>query len=91
MLVSRLGGVAQLDVEKLREKMEDLTKKIEETKEQIKAEQISSDENVDQYLKMSATFTTTPDNNPQLMRLRQIFEKKNNKTAQNIQHLKVTF
>lgn len=45
-------------------------------------------ENVDEYLRMTNNLKDDSDN-PQLLRVKQMFEKKNNKTAQNIMQLQV--
>lgn len=57
--------------------------KISKTKEQIKEVQTSLDENVNEYLKLSANAT---DGNQQ-QRIKQVFEKKNQKSAQQIAQL----
>ena len=57
--------------------------KIGKTKEQIKEVQTSLDENVNEYLKLSANAT---DGNQQ-QRIKQVFEKKNQKSAQQIAQL----
>ncbi len=55
--------------------------KIERTKELIKAEQTSSDDNVNEYLKLSSNADCL-----QRARIKQVFEKKNAKSAQSIIH-----
>ena len=57
--------------------------KIQKTKEQIKEVQTSLDENVNEYLKLSANAT----DNVQQQRIKQVFEKKNQKSAQSITQL----
>jgi hypothetical protein len=57
--------------------------KITKTKEQIKEVQTSLDENVNEYLKLSANATDTV----QQQRVKQVFEKKNQKSAQQIAQL----
>ena len=56
--------------------------KMNKTKEQIKEEQNSRDENVDEYLRLSSCA-----DRHQLSRIKQVFEKKNQKSAQNIAQL----
>ena len=56
--------------------------KINKTKEQIKDEQNSRDENVDEYLRLSSCA-----DRQQLSRIKQVFEKKNQKSAQSIAQL----
>ena len=56
--------------------------KIERTKELIREEQTSRDDNVNEYLKLSSNADRL-----QQGRIKQLFEKKNQKSAQSIQHL----
>ena len=56
--------------------------KMSKTREQIKEEQSSRDENVDEYLRLSSNADRA-----QLSRIKQVFEKKNQKSAQNIAQL----
>jgi len=56
--------------------------KINKTKEQIKREQLERDSNVDEYLRLSSCADRR-----QLDRIKQLFEKKNQKSAQNIAQL----
>lgn len=56
--------------------------KMNKIKEQIKDEQNSRDENVDEYLRLSSCA-----DRQQLSRIKQVFEKKNQKSAQNIAQL----
>ena len=70
------------DAQKLRAILDHFHSKIIRTKESIKAEQNSRDENVNEYLKLAAN----ADKN-QLQRIKSVFEKKNQKSAQNIAHL----
>jgi len=56
--------------------------KMEKTKQQIKEEQNSRDENVDEYLRLSSCA-----DRQQLSRIKQVFEKKNQKSAQSIAQL----
>ncbi|XP_054156452.1 transmembrane and coiled-coil domains protein 2-like isoform X2 [Oppia nitens] len=62
--------------------LEHFQSKIIRTKEAIKTEQNSRDENVNEYLKLAAN----ADKN-QLQRIKSVFEKKNQKSAQTIAHL----
>ena len=55
--------------------------KIEKIKEHIREEQKSRDENVNEYLKLSSNA-----DRQQQVRIKQVFEKKNQKSAQNIVH-----
>lgn len=70
------------DAQKLREILDHFHSKIIRTKESIKAEQNSRDENVNEYLKLASN----ADKN-QLQRIKSVFEKKNQKSAQTIAHL----
>ena len=56
--------------------------KIERTKELIAKEQASRDSNVNEYLKLSSNAS----GQIQMARIKQVFEKKNQKSAQNIVH-----
>jgi len=56
--------------------------KMERTKQQIKEEQNSRDENVDEYLRLSSCA-----DRQQLSRIKQVFEKKNQKSAASIAQL----
>lgn len=70
------------DAQRLRAVQDLFHSKIIRTKESIKAEQNSRDENVNEYLKLAAN----ADKN-QLQRIKSVFEKKNQKSAQTIAHL----
>ncbi|CAG0902111.1 unnamed protein product, partial [Cyprideis torosa] len=70
------------DPERTRLGIEKLAAKIQRTKELIREEQRIKDENVNEYLKV--TYNVDPN---QISRLKQLFEKRNNKTSQNIKHL----
>ncbi|RWS02841.1 Transmembrane and coiled-coil domains protein 2-like protein [Dinothrombium tinctorium] len=62
--------------------IEHLLSKINRTKEAIKQEQTSRDENVNEYLKLAANA-----DKHQLQRIKSVFEKKNQKSAQTISQL----
>ncbi|CAG2107138.1 unnamed protein product [Medioppia subpectinata] len=70
------------DAQRTRALIEHFHTKIIRTKESIKTEQNSRDENVNEYLKLAAN----ADKN-QLTRIKSVFEKKNQKSAQTIAHL----
>jgi hypothetical protein len=67
------------DAQRARALVEHFQSKIVRTKESIKAEQNARDENVNEYLKLAAN----ADKN-QLQRIKSVFEKKNQKSAQTI-------
>lgn len=69
------------DAQKIRSAIEHLHSKINRTKEAIKAEQNARDENVNEYLKLAANADKI-----QLQRIKSVFEKKNQKSAQTIAH-----
>lgn len=73
------GGVSGMDPEAKKKALEMVQSKIGKTKELIKEEQNSRDENVEEYLKLSANA-----DRQQLSRIKQVFEKKNQKSAQSI-------
>jgi len=62
--------------------VDQLQKKMSRTKDQIKREQVSKEENVDEYLRLSSSA-----DKHQLARIKQVFEKKNQKSAQTIAQL----
>jgi len=62
--------------------MDQLQKKITRTRDQIKAELLSKEGNVDEYLRVSSSA-----DKHQLVRIKQVFEKKNQKSAQTIAQL----
>jgi hypothetical protein len=70
------------DAQRVRAVIEHFHSKIVRTKEAIKAEQNLRDENVNEYLKLASN----ADKN-QLQRIKSVFEKKNQKSAQTIAHL----
>ena len=70
------------DAQRLRTVLDHFHSKIIRTKESIKTEQNSRDENVNEYLKLAAN----ADKN-QLLRIKSVFEKKNQKSAQTIAYL----
>lgn len=59
--------------------MKHLHNKITKTKEQIKKEHTSQDDNVNEYLKLSSKADKQA-----ALRMKQLFEKKNEKSAKNI-------
>ena len=59
--------------------LHNLQNKIGKTKEQIKKEQTSRDENVNEYLKLSSKADKQA-----AIRIKQVFEKKNEKSAKNM-------
>ncbi len=69
------------DPELTHKAMEQLQSKIERTKDLIKVEQTTRDDNVNEYLKLSSNA-----DRQQVARIKQVFEKKNQKSAQNIAH-----
>ena len=70
-----------IDPEMTQKAMDQIQSKIEKTKELIKEEQTSRDDNVNEYLKLSSNA-----DRQQQARIKQVFEKKNQKSAQNIAH-----
>ncbi|XP_010885474.2 transmembrane and coiled-coil domain protein 3 isoform X2 [Esox lucius] len=75
------GGVG-LDFTKGRLAIDSLQQKILKVTEQIKVEQTARDQNVAEYLKL-----VNNADKPQVARIRQVFEKKNQKSAHSIAHL----
>jgi len=76
------SGVSNLDPAAKQKALDTVQSKIGKTKELIKNEQNSRDENVDEYLKLSANA-----DRQQLSRIKQVFEKKNQKSAQSVAQL----
>ncbi len=76
-----LGGAHAPDPAMTQKAVEHMQTKIRRTKELIKEEQASRDENVDEYLKLSSNADKV-----QQARIKQVFEKKNQKSAQTIAH-----
>lgn len=76
------SGTQMFDPELTQKAVELLQGKIEKTKELIREEQTSRDDNVNEYLKLSSNAS----NQQQQGRIKQVFEKKNQKSAQNIVH-----
>jgi len=62
--------------------LDQLQTKINKTRDQIKVEQTAKEENVDEYLRLSSSA-----DKQQLSRIKQVFEKKNQKSAQSIAQL----
>lgn len=77
---ARLGEA--WDAARIKAAIEPIQAKIQRTKETIKAEQSLLDENVNEYLKLTAQA-----DGQQKIRIKQVFEKKNQKSQQNIQHM----
>ncbi|XP_076355997.1 transmembrane and coiled-coil domains protein 2-like isoform X2 [Tachypleus tridentatus] len=71
-----------LDALRTKQAIENLHKKVVRTKELIKLEQTARDENVNEYLKLAASA-----DKQQLQRIKSVFEKKNQKSAQTVAHL----
>ncbi|XP_035228869.1 transmembrane and coiled-coil domains protein 2-like [Stegodyphus dumicola] len=70
------------DLQRTKAAIEHIQQKIFRTKELIKAEQTARDENVNEYLKLA-----TNADKQQLQRIKSVFEKKNQKSAQLITQL----
>lgn len=85
--VDGLAGVtedqAALDPQRTRQVIAQLQQKILKLTEQLRIEQEASDENVAEYLKLASN---THDKQ-QISRIKQVFEKKNQKSAASIAHL----
>jgi len=77
------SSTSSLEPERKQKALEMLQAKLSKTKEQIKHEQSSRDSNVEEYLRLSSC----ADRN-QLARIKQVFEKKNKKSAQSIDQLR---
>ncbi|KAI1289588.1 Transmembrane and coiled-coil domains protein 1 [Halotydeus destructor] len=71
------------DSQRTRSAIDHIEAKIERTKEAVKKEQTARDENVNEYLKLSSAAV----DKTQITRIKSIFEKKNQKSAQTISHL----
>ncbi|XP_022244236.1 LOW QUALITY PROTEIN: transmembrane and coiled-coil domains protein 2-like [Limulus polyphemus] len=71
-----------LDALRTKQAIENLHKKVARTKDLIKLEQTARDENVNEYLKLAASA-----DKQQLQRIKNVFEKKNQKSAQTVAHL----
>ncbi|XP_020278428.1 transmembrane and coiled-coil domains protein 2 isoform X5 [Pseudomyrmex gracilis] len=67
---------------RVRQAIEHIQSKIAKTKEQIRIEQTTRDENVNEYLKLAANA-----DKQQLTRIKTVFEKKNQKSAHSISQL----
>ncbi|CAN8026843.1 unnamed protein product [Ixodes persulcatus] len=70
------------DLQKTRAAIEHVSQKIARTRELIKAEQTTRDDNVNEYLKLAANA-----DRQQMQRIKNVFEKKNQKSAQTIAQL----
>ncbi|KAK5867158.1 hypothetical protein PBY51_011673 [Eleginops maclovinus] len=73
------GPSMGIDVQRSRSCLDNLQQKILKVTEQLKIEQIARDENVAEYLKLVNSADKL-----QVGRIKQVFEKKNQKSAQNI-------
>ncbi|XP_022254366.1 transmembrane and coiled-coil domains protein 2-like [Limulus polyphemus] len=71
-----------LDSSRTRQAIDNLHQKVARTKDLIKLEQTARDENVNEYLKLAASA-----DKQQLQRIKNVFEKKNQKSAQTVAHL----
>ncbi|KAM3838268.1 transmembrane and coiled-coil domain protein 3-like [Diretmus argenteus] len=77
------GGPAPgAEVQRSRSGLDSLQQKILKVTEQLKIEQSARDENVAEYLKL-----VNSADKQQVGRIKQVFEKKNQKSAQNISHM----
>ncbi|XP_037277817.2 transmembrane and coiled-coil domains protein 2 isoform X2 [Rhipicephalus microplus] len=70
------------DLHRTRAALEHISHKIARTRELIKAEQTTRDDNVNEYLKLAANA-----DRQQMQRIKSVFEKKNQKCAQSISQL----
>ncbi|XP_078584909.1 transmembrane and coiled-coil domain protein 3-like isoform X7 [Branchiostoma floridae x Branchiostoma japonicum] len=77
-----IDGATSTDPQRVKAAIENLQHKIEKTTEQIKQEQKARDEHVSEYLKLAANA-----DRQQAARIKSVFEKKNQKSATNIQQL----
>ncbi|XP_071803925.1 transmembrane and coiled-coil domains protein 2-like isoform X2 [Asterias amurensis] len=75
-------SVTSPDPHRTKALMDQTLAKIERTKEAMKAEQLAKDENVTEYLKLSAQADKI-----QMQRIKMVFEKKNQKSNATIAHL----
>lgn len=73
------GGALGFELQRSRSCLDNLQQKILKVKEQLKIEQTARDENVAEYLKLVSSA-----DKQQVGRIKQVFEKKNQKSAQNI-------
>ncbi|VDK84551.1 unnamed protein product [Litomosoides sigmodontis] len=80
---SHFGGVDDIGLDD-RARLE---RKIEQVKERLSRISLAREANVDDFLSMTSNMEGGSEN-PQLARVRQHFEKKNKKSAQEIEHLK---
>ncbi|XP_076332992.1 transmembrane and coiled-coil domains protein 2-like [Tachypleus tridentatus] len=71
-----------LDSSRTRQAINSLHQKVARTKDLIKQEQTARDENVNEYLKLAASA-----DKQQLQRIKSVFEKKNQKSAQTVAQL----
>lgn len=73
------GAALGFEIQRSRSCLDNLQQKILKVKEQLKIEQTARDENVAEYLKL-----VNSADKQQVGRIKQVFEKKNQKSAQNI-------
>lgn len=73
------GSALGFEIQRSRSCLDNLQQKILKVKEQLKIEQTARDENVAEYLKL-----VNSADKQQVGRIKQVFEKKNQKSAQNI-------
>ncbi|KAF7661687.1 hypothetical protein LDENG_00255900 [Lucifuga dentata] len=71
-----------LEIQRSRSCLDNLQQKLLKVTEQLKIEQIARDENVAEYLKLMSSA-----DKQQVGRIKQVFEKKNQKSAQNISQM----
>ncbi|XP_072037876.1 transmembrane and coiled-coil domains protein 1-like isoform X2 [Amphiura filiformis] len=76
------SGSTTIDPTRTRHHIEETLRKIERTKELIKAEQKVKDDNVTEYLALAEHADKV-----QILRIKQVFEKKNQKSNQTMAHL----
>ena len=76
------GPTPGFEVQRSRSCLDNLQQKILKVTEQLKIEQTARDENVAEYLKL-----VNSADKQQVGRIKQVFEKKNQKSAQTIAHL----
>ncbi|XP_075210780.1 transmembrane and coiled-coil domain 2 protein Dmtn isoform X3 [Lycorma delicatula] len=74
--------VEDADENKTRQAIEHVQNKISRTRDQIRGEQTARDDNVNEYLKLASNA-----DKQQLTRIKAVFEKKNQKSAQSISQL----
>lgn len=68
-----------------------LERKIEKLREEITRNSIAREVDIEEYLKITSSMGQNRHENPQMMRIRQHFEKKNKKYTQETEYLQVMF